>query len=95
MASKSNEAWAEELATVTACVLAAADITIDSEITTPDARFAKYIDHTLLKPDATPAQIDKLCDEALKYKFKASKHRLARGPDGCYTTWISMIIREL
>ncbi|TGZ77990.1 deoxyribose-phosphate aldolase [Ascodesmis nigricans] len=71
MASKSNEAWAEELATVTACVLAAADITIDSEITTPDARFAKYIDHTLLKPDATPAQIDKLCDEALKYKFKS------------------------
>ncbi len=30
---------------------------------------AKLIDHTLLKPDATYEQIDKLCDEALKYGF--------------------------
>jgi deoxyribose-phosphate aldolase len=30
---------------------------------------AKYIDHTLLKPDATYEQIDKLCDEAIKYGF--------------------------
>jgi deoxyribose-phosphate aldolase len=29
----------------------------------------KYIDHTLLKPDATKAQIDKLCDEAKEYGF--------------------------
>ncbi|KAF9461147.1 hypothetical protein BDZ94DRAFT_1310871 [Collybia nuda] len=29
------------------------------------------IDHTLLKPDATPAQIDELCDQALQYKFKS------------------------
>ncbi|KAG6844827.1 hypothetical protein H0H87_003394 [Tephrocybe sp. NHM501043] len=32
---------------------------------------ALTIDHTLLKPDATSAQIDTLCDEALKYKFKS------------------------
>ncbi len=30
---------------------------------------AKLIDHTLLKPDATYAQIDALCDEALKFGF--------------------------
>ncbi len=32
---------------------------------------AKYIDHTLLKPDATQADIDTLCDEALEYGFAA------------------------
>ena len=30
---------------------------------------AKYIDHTLLKPDATAAQIGKLCAEAVEYGF--------------------------
>jgi deoxyribose-phosphate aldolase len=30
---------------------------------------AKYIDHTLLKPEASYADIDKLCDEAKKYGF--------------------------
>lgn len=30
---------------------------------------AKLIDHTLLKPDATYAQIDRLCDEARQYGF--------------------------
>lgn len=30
---------------------------------------AKYIDHTLLKPDATAADIDELCDEAKQYGF--------------------------
>ncbi|MCR5348843.1 MAG: deoxyribose-phosphate aldolase [Bacilli bacterium] len=29
----------------------------------------KYFDHTLLKPDATSAGIEKLCDEALRYDF--------------------------
>ena len=29
----------------------------------------KYIDHTLLKPDATRDEIKKLCDEAKKYNF--------------------------
>ena len=29
----------------------------------------KYFDHTLLKADATAEQIDKLCEEALKYDF--------------------------
>jgi deoxyribose-phosphate aldolase len=30
---------------------------------------ARYIDHTLLKPDATEADIDKLCAEAVEYGF--------------------------
>ena len=29
----------------------------------------KYIDHTLLKPEATRQQIETLCDEAAKYQF--------------------------
>lgn len=29
----------------------------------------KYFDHTLLKPEATRGQIDKLCDEARQYDF--------------------------
>lgn len=32
---------------------------------------ARYIDHTLLRPDATVAQIERLCDEARKYGFYA------------------------
>ncbi len=30
---------------------------------------ARYIDHTLLKPDASAAQITALCGEAIRYKF--------------------------
>lgn len=30
---------------------------------------AKFIDHTLLKADATPEMIKKLCDEAINYEF--------------------------
>lgn len=37
-------------------------------ISTPND-LAKYIDHTLLKPDATSDQIRKLCEEARQYKF--------------------------
>lgn len=33
------------------------------------AEIAAYIDHTLLKPDATIAQFTQLCNEALKYNF--------------------------
>jgi deoxyribose-phosphate aldolase len=35
------------------------------------ASLAKYIDHTLLRPEATLPQFDKLCDEAKQYKFKS------------------------
>ena len=33
-------------------------------------RVAEHIDHTLLKPDATPEQITALCEEAREYGFK-------------------------
>lgn len=46
-----------------------------TSITHPtDKLFPSAIDHTLLKPDATPAQIDQLCDEAIKYGFKVTSH---------------------
>lgn len=32
-------------------------------------KLEKYIDHTLLKPDATKAEIIKVCDEAKEYNF--------------------------
>jgi deoxyribose-phosphate aldolase len=32
---------------------------------------AKYIDHTLLKPEATPTEIERLCKEAREYGFAA------------------------
>lgn len=32
---------------------------------------SKYIDHTLLKSDATESQIEKLCQEAAEYNFKS------------------------
>ena len=47
--------------------------------------FAKYIDHTLLKVDATEEQIDQLCDEAKKYNFKV------RFADGSYLILHSQI----
>ena len=38
----------------------AADVPLD---------LAKYIDHTLLKPDATADDVDRMCDEAIEYRF--------------------------
>jgi len=34
-----------------------------------DSEIAGLIDHTLLKPDATPEQIARLCDEAAQFRF--------------------------
>ncbi|HZL53592.1 MAG TPA: hypothetical protein VFC37_21870, partial [Terracidiphilus sp.] len=30
---------------------------------------AGVIDHTLLEPDATRSQVERLCDEAIRYRF--------------------------
>jgi deoxyribose-phosphate aldolase len=35
------------------------------------SEMAQFIDHTLLKPEATPSAFDKLCEEAVRYGFKA------------------------
>lgn len=34
-----------------------------------NAELASFIDHTLLKPDATESQIDQLCEEARRFSF--------------------------
>jgi deoxyribose-phosphate aldolase len=47
---------------ITATGVRAADVPKD---------IAKYIDHTLLKPDATPTEIERLCTEAREYGFAA------------------------
>jgi len=36
------------------------------------AEMAQYIDHTLLKPEANRAALDKLCEEAILHGFKAA-----------------------
>ena len=44
--------------------------TAPSPLTLPSgADIAGWIDHTLLKPEATAAQVEDLCQEALEYKF--------------------------
>ena len=35
------------------------------------ARIAGIVDHTLLKPDATPREVERLCEEAHRYRFKS------------------------
>lgn len=37
----------------------------------PNRGLAPFIDHTLLKADATQPMIDRLCDEALEFQFAA------------------------
>jgi deoxyribose-phosphate aldolase len=34
-----------------------------------DSKLASFIDHTLLKPEALPSEIEQLCEEARNYKF--------------------------
>ena len=46
----------------------------------------KYIDHTLLKPDAKRSDIDKICDEAAEYGFMS----VCVNP-----TWIGYVARKL
>jgi len=43
------------------------DLSIKKEMSAVE--LAKYIDHTLLKPESVISQFEQLCDEALKYKF--------------------------
>lgn len=49
----------------------AARITARSGVTAVPKDIAKFIDHTLLKPEATPTEIEKLCNEAKEYHFAA------------------------
>ena len=50
------------------------------------AEVARYIDHTLLKPEASREQVDKLCEEAVEYGFYSV----------CVnTTWTAYCARKL
>ncbi|KAF5336724.1 hypothetical protein D9758_015087 [Tetrapyrgos nigripes] len=73
MANRTTEEWTALIADKIAQVKSDNSLPDSSfaSITTPNELFASTIDHTLLKPDATPAQIDELCDQAIKYKFKS------------------------
>jgi len=42
-----------------------------SDDTLSPAQLARYVDHTLLKPEATRADIERLCAEAREHKFAA------------------------
>jgi deoxyribose-phosphate aldolase len=49
----------------------AARISARSGVTAVPQDIVKFIDHTLLKPEATPTEIEKLCKEAKEYHFAA------------------------
>jgi len=49
----------------------ASRISARSGVTTVPQDITRFIDHTLLKPEATPAEIEKLCKEAQEYHFAA------------------------
>ena len=44
-------------------------VSFHGEAATVPMDLARYIDHTLLKPETTAADIDRLCDEARQYHF--------------------------
>ncbi|KDQ26336.1 hypothetical protein PLEOSDRAFT_159742 [Pleurotus ostreatus PC15] len=69
--SRTNEDWAQAIEAHVAQVNKLTSKPIASSILLPDSSFAQFIDHTLLKSNATPSQIDQLCNEAIKYKFKS------------------------
>jgi len=51
-------------------VKAGADrVSASERLTRIDPRIARLIDHTLLKPEATSAEIEELCKQAVKYQF--------------------------
>ncbi|KAH9479144.1 Deoxyribose-phosphate aldolase [Psilocybe cubensis] len=82
MAEWTEEEWTSFIQSKVAEVLGQNVSTDDStplaSLSTPsDPRFPLTIDHTLLKQDATPSQIDSLCDEAIQYGFKRVTERLA------------------
>lgn len=61
--------------------IAASPGTIDVE-----AAIAGFIDHTILKPDATPSEVELVCDEALRHGFAA----VCVNP-----IWVRLVARKL
>ncbi len=52
----------------------------------PKRELARWIDHTLLKPDATRQEIEKICDEAIEFGFAS----VCVNP-----TWVPLVYRKL
>lgn len=76
MSPSTNEEWKATIAEI-AGALDAAKPTIAlpaDELTV--SSLAKTIDHTLLKTDASEAQITEICEEAVKYDFAVKIHHL-------------------
>ncbi|KAF9483062.1 deoxyribose-phosphate aldolase [Pholiota conissans] len=75
MAGRTDDDWAAFIQQKISEVLSGTDIVKEAplaSISTPeDPRFPLAIDHTLLKQDAIPAQIEALCDEAIEFGFKS------------------------
>lgn len=68
---RTDEQWQAEFDKVNAAVEQqnSGGIAASSIKSLTPADVAGYIDHTLLKLDATGEQVDKLCDEAKQWKF--------------------------
>ena len=47
----------------------ASRVTFSGRAAEVPADLHRYIDHTLLKPEATAAEIDRICDEAVEFQF--------------------------
>jgi deoxyribose-phosphate aldolase len=60
---------AEAVRSVIACVGPGCRVTTGLGVGEVPKDIARTIDHTLLRPDATYTEIDKLCDEAVQYGF--------------------------
>ncbi|KAF8994945.1 deoxyribose-phosphate aldolase [Cyathus striatus] len=76
MSPRTNEEWTSfinaKLDEVVSVLNSDSQVGPFASITSPeDPKFPLVVDHTLLKPDATLEQIDKLCDEAIMFGFKS------------------------
>lgn len=70
---RTNEEWAAAIREKVASVLNDDTERLalsDPILSADDPRLPLAIDHTLLTPDATSAQIDRLCKEAVECRFK-------------------------
>ncbi|MFH1105130.1 MAG: deoxyribose-phosphate aldolase [Actinomycetota bacterium] len=81
LATIAGEAWDDCLSCVGDCVVHSAEkvrsvlaagatrVSFNGVGADVPSDLAGFIDHTLLKPDATAAEIDRMCDEAIEYGF--------------------------
>ena len=57
-----------------------------SKVQMTSVELAKFIDHTLLKPEAVQSQFEKLCEEAVTYQFKSV----------CVnSSWVPFVVKKL